>query len=146
MADLHRVFPAILRVGRAHPFGLIERSGKRLFLVHVLARFECGAELLGVHVRRRGDHDRINRGILEERSVVGVLFGGRGEMRRLLQASVVDVRKGHHFGVGAYAELIEKLHAAVARADDPYADAVTGAEGPDRPGGKRSGQAGSNFA
>ncbi len=46
--DLHGMLAGILAEGRAHAFGVIDGERHRLFLVHMLARVERGAEMFGV--------------------------------------------------------------------------------------------------
>ncbi len=58
----------------------------------------------------------------------------------------VNVGEGGDFGVGAGANLADQFHAAVARSDDPDADAIGCAEDLGGSGRECPGYAGSDFA
>ena len=63
------------------------------------------------------------------------------DRRGRLQALRIDVGESGDLGVGAGADVIDQLHAAVARADDADADAVVRAQDAGRTSGQGPGQA-----
>ena len=113
----------------------------RFFEIHVLAGGDRIAELLRVKMLRRRDDHGVDGRIVQQTPVIAMDRRAGRNRRGRLQALGIDVGKSRDFGVGAGPDMIDQLHAAIARADDADADAVVRAQHACRAGGQRPGQA-----
>ncbi len=142
MVRLRPVFPLC----RAHLLGVIDTERHDLFEIHVLPCIESVRELRCVQVRRSRDHHGVQRGVLKQPAIVRVSCGAGNHALGAFEALRVNVGEGGDFRVGAGPDLASQLHAAVARSDDPDADAISRTEYLGRSGRKGPRESGSDFA
>ncbi len=133
MADLDYVTPAVTFVDRPHLLGLWHAQRHSLFEIHVLAGRYRIAELLRMKMLRRRDDYGVHGRIVQQTAIIRMNRRVGCDPRSGLQASRKDVGESRDFRVGAGADMIDQLHATVARAENANADAVVRPEHTDRP-------------
>lgn len=132
MPDLHRMPARVLQIRRPHLFGIRHIERHHFFLIHVLARVERGGKLRGVQVRRRGDYHRVDRGIVQKLSIIGMKFRVRSERPRLLQLLRKNIAHRAGFRVRAGSNLLKQFPRPIAESYKSDPNAFIGAENPRR--------------
>ena len=124
--DLHHVFAAILLKRRAHPLGVIHRERHGFFLIHVLARIERGAKMLGVKMLRRRDHHRVDRTVLQHAAMIEIRHAPGARPFRALQLLRVNIAEAPLPCSGTRDPV--EIRRPIAEADEPDANAVVRAQ------------------
>src|SRR5262249_10127573 len=98
------------------------RLGHGLLQPQVLARLDGGHAELEVRAHRRGDGDRVDRGIAQEVVKVRRDPDGREAALEALELRGVEVGDGHDLGVARLDEVPDEVGAPVAVPDDADPD------------------------